>query len=116
MHVQDDLQVRWLKLRIKLKDQFDIKPNLDGILILIGIQELGKGKREFTKEEKQDLMHIAVCTVLAPGGFYQLEGRDDDGWPHFKQLKSLPEMSLIEQENLMKDYILMYFKNQEFIE
>lgn len=116
MHVQDDLQVRWLKLRIKLKDQFEIKPNLDGILILIGIQELGKGKREFTKEEKQDLMHIAVCTVLMPGGFYQLEGRDDDGWPHFRQLKSLPEMSLIEQENLMKDYILMYFKNQEFIE
>jgi hypothetical protein len=61
-------------------------------------------------------MHIAVCTVLVPGGFYQLEGSDDDGWPHFRQLKPLPALSLIEQENLMKDYILMYFKNQEFIE
>jgi hypothetical protein len=116
MHVQDDLQVRWLKLRIKLKEQFEIKPNLDGILLLIGIQELGQGKREFTKEEKQDLMHIAVCTVLTPGGFYELEGRDREGWPHFRQLIPLPTLTLIEQENFMKDYIILYFKDQEFIE
>jgi hypothetical protein len=116
MHIQDDLQVRWLKLRIKLKEQFDIKPNLDGILLLIGVQELGKGTRPFTKEEKQDLMHIAVCTVLAPGGFYALEKRDDEGWPHFRQLVPLPVMTLVEQENFMKDYILQYFKNQSFIE
>lgn len=113
---KDDLQVRWLKLRIKIKEQFGIKPDMDGILFLIGIQELGTGHREFSKEEKQDLMHIAVCTVLAPSGYYIAEGNDEDGWPHFKQVKPLPTFPMIEQENFLKDHILLYFQNQDFID
>ena len=115
-HVKDDLQVRWLKLRIKLKERFGIKPDMDGILFLIGIQELGSGKQDFSKEEKQDLMHIAVCTVLSLSGYYVLEGNDEEGWPHFKQLKPLPGFILIEQENFLKDHILLYFQNQNFID
>ena len=115
-HAKDDLQIRWLKLRIKLKEQFGIKPDMDGILFLIGIQELGSGKQEFSKEEKQDLMHIAVCTVLSPSGYYILEGNDEEGWPHFNQLKALPVFDFMEQENFLKDHILLYFQNQNFIE
>jgi hypothetical protein len=107
---QDDLQVRWLKLRIKLKEKFGIKPDMNGILLLIGIQELGAGAAEFSKEQKQDLMHIAVCTVLAPGGYYALEGKDDEGWPHFRQLKPLPPQNLSEEEDFLKDYVLQYFE------
>ncbi|MBS1510862.1 MAG: hypothetical protein JST86_08485 [Bacteroidetes bacterium] len=115
-HVQDDLQVRWLKLRIKLKERFGIKPDMDGVLFLIGVQELGAGPQEFDKEQKQDLMHIAVCTVLSAGGFYALSGYDDEGWPHFDQLQPLPDLKLVEQENFLKDYILLYFQNQKFID
>ena len=107
---KDDLQVRWLKLRIRLKDQYDIKPNMDGVLFLIGVQELGVGKQDFTKEQKQDLMHIAVCTILMPSGYYMLEGYDEEGWPHFKQLKPLPQYDLFEQENFLKDHVLLYFE------
>lgn len=113
--LNDDLQIRWLKLRIKLKEKFGIKPEMDGILFLIGVQELGAGQQEYTKEQKQDLMHIAVCTVLTQSGFYILEGRDEEGWPHFAQLKPLPEFNLIEQENFLKDHVLLYFQNQGFI-
>lgn len=112
----DDITIRWLKLRIRLKEKFGIKPDLDGILFLIGIQELGSGKQEFSKEEKQDLMHIAVCTVLSPSGYYELQGLDEQGWPHFNQLKPLPELYLMEQENFLKDHILLYFQNQDFID
>lgn len=115
-NLTDDLQVRWLKLRIKLKERFGIKPDMDGILFLIGIQELGSGRQDFSKEEKQDLMHIAVCTVLSPSGFYVLEGHDEEGWPHFKQLKALPDIFLAEQENFLKDHVLLYFQNQNFID
>jgi hypothetical protein len=115
-HVKDDLQVRWLKLRIKLKERFGIKPDMDGILFLIGIQELGSGKQDFSKEEKQDLMHIAVCTVLSLSGYYVSEGQDEEGWPHFKQQKPLPGFIMIEQENFLKDHILLYFQNQNFID
>jgi hypothetical protein len=114
-HEEEDLQVRWLKLRIKLKETFGIKPDMNGVLMLIGVQELGRGPGAFTKEEKQDLMHIAICTVLAPGGYYVCDGRDDDGWPHFTQLKPLPAFNLFEQENFLKDYVLFYFKEQSFL-
>jgi hypothetical protein len=106
---KDDLQVRWLKLRIKLKENYGIKPDMDGVLFLIGVQELGSGKQVYTKEQKQDLMHIAVCTVLMASGFYILEGYDEENWPHFKQLKALPEFNLFEQENFLKDHVLLYF-------
>ena len=116
LEAKDDITIRWLKLRIKLKEKFGIKPDTDGILFLIGIQELGSGKQDFNKEEKQDLMHIAVCTVLSPSGYYEMQGLDEQGWPHFTQLKALPELGLIEQENFLKDHILLYFQNQEFID
>ena len=113
-NAKDDLQIRWLKLRIKLKETYGIKPDMDGVLFLIGVQELGTGKQVYTKEQKQDLMHIAVCTVLLPSGYYIMEGFDEEGWPHFKQLKGLPTMDLIEQEGFLKDHILLYFENNSF--
>jgi hypothetical protein len=113
-HAEEDLQVRWLKLRIKLKEKFGIKPDMNGVLLLIGIQELGFGAQEYSKEQKQDLMHIAICTVLGPTGYYSYDGRDEDGWPHFTQLKPLPDFNLFEQENFLKDHVLLYFSNMEF--
>ena len=89
--------------------------DMDGVLFLIGIQELGSGKQEFTKEQKQDLMHIAVCTLLAQSGYYVMEGYDEENWPHFKQLKPLPTFETIEQENFLKDHALLYFQQLGFI-
>lgn len=112
---EEDLQVRWLKLRIKLKERFGIKPDMNGVLLLIGVQELGQGPQEFSKEQKQDLMHIAICTILSQSGYYRHDGLDDEGWPHFTLLKPLPPYNLIEQENFLKDHILLYFQSQQFI-
>ncbi|MCA6445705.1 MAG: hypothetical protein IM562_00960, partial [Chitinophagaceae bacterium] len=83
-------------------------------LFLIGMQETGFIHQKISKEQKQDLMHVAMCTVLAPGGFYGVEGKDEEGWPHFKQLKPLPDMLLPEQELFIKDHILLYFEQQGF--
>lgn len=87
---------------------------MESILFLIGIQELGLVDSKFSKEQKQDLMHIAVCTLLSVSGFYEMEAVDEDGWPHFKQLKALPVMDLISQENFMKDHVLLYFEKAGF--
>ncbi len=89
---------------------------MEGILFLIGVQEFGEIKDKFTKEQKQDLMHVAVCSLFAQSGYYELEHTDDQGWPHFKQLKALPVMNMIEQEEFMKDHILLYFQNQGFLD
>ena len=115
MNFRDDLQSRWWKLEEKLIERFGKKPDVETILFLIGIQELGDIKEKFSKEQKQDLMHIAVCTVLMPGGYYEIEKVDEDGWPHFKQLKAMPELNAFEQEAFLKDHILLYFQNHESI-
>jgi hypothetical protein len=90
-------------MKIRLKD-------LNGVLFLIGVQEIGHGGRLFSKEEKQDLIHIAICKVLSLSGYYELEGVDEDGWPHWKLVKKLPHFDLLEQEKLLKMSILEFFR------
>ncbi len=114
MNFSDDLQSRWWKLEERLLQRFEKKPDVESVLFLIGIQELGDIRKKFSKEQKQDLMHIAICTVLQPSGYYELEGVDADGWPHFRQLKPMPNMHPIEQENFLKDHILLYFSQHDF--
>jgi hypothetical protein len=113
MNVKDDIQSRWWSLEEKLMTRFGKKPDMEAILFLIGVQEIGDFQTKFTKEQKQDLMHVAVCTLLSPSGYYELEMVDEEGWPHFRQLKALPVQNMVEQENFMKDHILLYFENQD---
>lgn len=110
----DDLQQRWWTLEAQLVERFGKKPDMEAILFLIGLQETGFIKEKITKEQKQDMMHVAVCSLLIPSGFYELEGKDREGWPHFRQLKAMPDMSMIEQENFLKDHILLYFDQHNF--
>lgn len=112
-NTQDDLQIRWWKLEEKFHHKFGKKPDVETILFLIGIQEVRNTKKKFNKEQKQDLMHVAVCTLLAQSGYYGLENYDEEGWPHFSQLKDLPKYNMLEQENFLKDHILLYFENIE---
>jgi len=110
-----ELDFEWLRVRHLVQDRFkkDTLPDLNAILFLIGIQELGRWKKEFTKEEKQDLMHIAVCRLLSYDGYYEFAGRDEDGWPHWRQLRTVPKRDLREQELLLKMHVIRYFKDLE---
>lgn len=105
----------WLQVRHKVKDVFgkDDLPDLDAVLFVIGIQELGRWQEQFTKEEKQDLMHIAVCRLLEYDGYYEFVGRDGDGWPHWKSLKPFTGTGVKEQEQLLKIKIIRYFQDLE---
>jgi len=114
MLVQDDLQHRWWALEAKLIERFGKKPDLEAILFLIGLQETGFEEPKISKEQKQDLMHVAVCTILQPSGYFLYEGKDPDNWPHFKQIKEMPVHSLHEQENFLKDHVLLYFQQLNF--
>ncbi|HEX7845331.1 MAG TPA: hypothetical protein VF476_05970 [Chitinophagaceae bacterium] len=114
MRIHDDLQSRWWNLEAKLVEKFGKKPDVETILFLIGMQETGFIQEKITKEQKQDLMHVAVCSLLLSSGYYELEGKDRDGWPHFKQLKPMPDMNAIEQEIFLKDHILLYFEDHGF--
>lgn len=114
MFVQDDLQQRWWNLEAKLAERFGKKPDIEAILFLIGLQETGFEEKRISKDQKQDLMHVAVCTLLQPSGYFIFEGKDPDNWPHFKQIKEMPSYNLPEQENFLKDHILLYFEQIGF--
>lgn len=86
--------------------------DLQSILFLIGVQELNKGFVKLNKDQKIEVMHIAVCTLLEPYGFYEYAGHDDDGWPHFEAKKNLPSLGSRDQEKLMKQAIIEYFNKE----
>ncbi len=105
----------WLRIRHFVRDTLgrESLPDFQAILFLIGLQELGRvPKDRFTKEEKRDLMHIAVCTLLEPEGYYEFEGRDHDGWPHWKEVRPFDIKGVKEQEEHLIVRIIDYFKNQ----
>jgi hypothetical protein len=103
----------WAALLMAIEGMIGKKPkDLNEVLFLIGMQELGQGARRFSKEEKQDLMHIAICKVLSLAGYYELEGLDAQGWPHWKLIKKLPHFDLLEQEKLLKMHVIEYFDRE----
>ncbi len=107
-----ELDFEFLRVRHYIKDTLIVKelPDMRSILFLVGVQELGQGPREFSKEEKQDLMHIAACTLLEQDGYYNFKGRDEDGWPHWEVAVPFRTKGIKEQEQLLKEKIIQYFK------
>ncbi len=104
----DSLDKKWGVLTDKLEDRFGGEMTLKGILYLIGVQELNFGIKQFDREEKIDVLHVATCKVLSSFGYYKFDRIDDDGWPHYTELKALKHLSEKGQENLIKKAILEY--------
>jgi hypothetical protein len=118
MTKMSNLKEKWDFLVEKLTNDFSEgdELNLDGILYLIGVQELGQGHRAFKKDEKMNLMHIAICKLLEPYGYYEFDFFDDDAWPHYKTLTDLPNLKAGEQTVLMKEAVVSYFEALEYFE
>lgn len=107
-----ELDFEWLKIRHFVKDKLQKQelPDMNIIIFLIGIQELGKPlNRKFTKEEKRDLMHIGSCRLLSEEGYYEYKGLDHDGWPHYDSVKPFTLKGVKEQEDLLRKLIIQYF-------
>ncbi|MCG8578066.1 MAG: hypothetical protein MI810_24515 [Flavobacteriales bacterium] len=103
------IELKFREVVKDLEEKFGEGLDVDSILLLIGVQELGQGYRKFSKDEKMNLMHIAICTILEPWGIYRFEKNDEDGWPHFEKIQSIPAINSRQQEHLMKEAIINYF-------
>jgi len=103
----------WDSLTDTLEKMFGKKPeSLESIFFLIGMQELGRVEENFSKEQKQDILHIGICSVLEKAEYYIFAGKDEDGWPHYTPTKVLPSMTTDEEETFLKKYIIAYFENK----
>ena len=102
----------WIKNGIslldKLEEQFDQEMTLKGVLYLIGVQELNLGIKQYERQEKVNVLHVAICKILTPFGFYKFDRIDEDGWPHYTELKAIKNLSESQQELLMKEAVLKY--------
>ncbi|MCO6174664.1 hypothetical protein NHF50_06365 [Flavobacterium sp. NRK F10] len=118
MSRDEQLKARWERVVTILSEKFadGDELDLDGIIYLIGIQELGKFKQTFKKDEKVNLMHIAICRLLEPYGYYEFEHFDNEGWPHYKVKEQLPTLKAGEQAVLMKEAVVNYFLEKELID
>lgn len=105
----------WQILQEKLKERFEQELDMDAIIFLIGLQEIGKPFRKYKKDEKLEIMHVAICTLLEPYGFYKYEGKDAEGWPHWTLMEEIPHLEAKQQNRLMADAIVEYFKREAFI-
>lgn len=108
----------WLKIRHFLKEKFnrDVIPDLNAVLFLVGIQILGRWKKKFSKEEKQDLMHIAICEITEDDGHFVFKGRDHDGWPHYETLQPIQKNGVKEQEQYLIKKMIAYFAREKYFD
>ncbi|MEZ4886907.1 MAG: hypothetical protein R3E32_19415 [Chitinophagales bacterium] len=106
------LEQDWSNLQENLAINLGQKPDLQSLLFLIGVQELGQLHRKFSKEQKQDLMHIAVCHLMSLKGYFEFTHRDEEGWPHYQAIRPAPELEqgVEQQELLLKRLVLRYFE------
>tara|TARA_B100001173_G_C15930697_1_gene522592 strand:- start:263 stop:586 length:324 start_codon:yes stop_codon:yes gene_type:complete len=103
-----DLDKKWSLLIDRLETEFKQEMTLKGVLYLIGVQELNLGIKKYKREEKVNVLHVAICKILAPFGFYRFDKIDAEGWPHYVELKAIKNLSEIDQELLMKEAVLKY--------
>tara|TARA_R100001015_G_C4593710_1_gene149039 strand:- start:777 stop:1106 length:330 start_codon:yes stop_codon:yes gene_type:complete len=107
--VEIESQKKWDSLLLALKERFKMDMDLKSILFIIGLQELGMNQQKFSKDQKLEVMHVAICTLLEPFGHYKYLGRDKDGWPHWELMEKLPALAKDQQEELIKQSILEYW-------
>lgn len=110
-----DIELKFQEVKSKLEAKFGEGMDTQAILFLVGVNELGIGYKDFTKQEKTDLLHVAICTLLEPYGYYEFEGRDEEQWPHFKLIKKLPNLNDRQQQHLMKEALISYFEQNEYL-
>ncbi|MBS1775193.1 MAG: hypothetical protein JSS64_02815 [Bacteroidetes bacterium] len=106
----ENFEERWQKVENLVQERFGKKPDMEAILFLIGMNELGQmpPRNKWTKEQKQDLMHIAVCKLLSSRGHYRYIGSDPEGWPHYEEDQPIVTAGMPAQEQLLKECVIEY--------
>ncbi len=114
--MDNNLESDWNKLLYKISEDFNVDADLNGTLLLIGVQEREEGfKENYSKDDKMALINLATCRLLMKWNYYSIEGHDEDKWPIFKKNKMIPPFSKEKEELLLKSSIVEYFKENAYL-
>lgn len=107
------MNLSWEDIVEKFEEVIGKKPDsLEVVLFVIGLNKLGQGKKSYSKEQKQDIIHIGMCEVLSLENIYVFDKTDKEGWPHYKLLQPMPSMTKPEQESFLKNVIIQYCQQE----
>jgi len=114
--MDNNLEKEWNKLLYKISEDFNVDADLNGTLLLIGIQERGQGFKDiYTKDDKMDHINLATCTLLMKWDYYMNVGYDENEWPIFKKNKLIPPFPKEKEELLLKSSIVEYFRSNCYL-
>ncbi len=107
-----ELDRTWAVLLSDIEKMIGKRPkDLNSVVFLIGVQELGQGKRVFQQRRKTGSYahwHLQTVELLR---LLRARRPDKDGWPHWK-LVEITHFDLLEQEKLLKMHALEYFEKE----
>ena len=107
------LETRWARLQTWVSARFGKEIGLEGLLFLVGVQERGHGfEPNLEKETKEQLIMEGTYCVFETLGAYERIGMEADGqWVWERQIAQPPDLSIKDQETLLRIAILRYFDN-----
>ncbi len=105
------LQERWALFQRWTLNRFGKKADVEGILFLVGIQELGKGfVPDLDKARKEQILLEGTYCVLETLGYYERIGMEGNGHWIWEQTNPLPsELSKEAEEQMLRRAVLRYF-------
>lgn len=80
--------------------------DIPAMLFVAGLQTLGRPSGPLSREDKMALMHIGVCAVLEPYGYYRMTGRDADGYPQYELVRRVEASA---EGRILKEALIKYF-------
>jgi len=112
----EDNKLEWQKIKNLIFEITGKEASVEAILFLIGQREFGGLRRNYSKEEKVTLMDIALKRIMSITGYYTKVGIDKKGFPVWEKQKDFDQMNPFDQEILIRNHIIEYFKQEGLIQ
>ncbi len=102
---------RWPQLQEWTRRRFGKRADVEGVLFLIGLQELGRGAApDLDKARKEQILLEGTFCAFETLGYYERTGIEDNGHWIWEQRKSMPaDLTKAEEEVMLRQAALAYF-------
>ncbi|MFO7863846.1 MAG: hypothetical protein R6U85_07585 [Salinivirgaceae bacterium] len=94
-----------------IADRMEIENDLIHFLFLIGIHESGQGFKQYTKDEKLDLIELGSATLLSRHDYYKAI-ETQSPVPYYVANPNRPLPGTHETELLLKKEVVDYFNDK----
>jgi len=89
--------------------RYGVRPKLEGLLLLIGVDVLGYWPEGSDKAVKQDLITLGAWRLLEWKGYAVRRESDAKGWPQFELQGDLPYQTAEKETEFLEEAAMAYF-------